>query len=404
MNNILDYSDNYCTGCSVCTEICPTNAIDYVLSKEGFYEAVIDKEKCIMCGKCKKVCIKFEENKGKNINEGTLYSAQSTNKDTVLSCTSGGIAYEISKYGIENEYKIVGVVFDYNQNIAKTVIVDNMEDLELLKGSKYLQSNSKEAFSDIIKYCEENEEEKFIVFGTPCQITGLYKLINEKRIKNEFVMVDLFCHGVPSYLVWNGYMKWLSDKKGIDKIDKVTFRSKHIEWHEFCIEIESRNGIYYGTRRKDLFFKAFFDDILFNKACFKCDMRKKVSYADIRLGDLWGKRYISNQEGVSAVLSLSTKGDKLIDALYKHKKINILDKVDNLECFKSQSTQNYQYMDIQDEYIKKAVSNDLLEIIKEYRKELPIKIRIKKKLKESIYFLPVKCRMKIKNIIYRFKY
>ena len=44
---IEDKSNNYCTGCSVCAVICPTKAIEYSLNKYGFYEAVINKKKCI---------------------------------------------------------------------------------------------------------------------------------------------------------------------------------------------------------------------------------------------------------------------------------------------------------------------------------------------------------------------
>lgn len=90
MNNILDYSNKHCTGCSVCVNRCPTKAIEYIMNEEGFYSVSIDKNKCINCGKCKEVCIKFKEihKKGKNINEGQIYSSHSTNKDTILSCTS----------------------------------------------------------------------------------------------------------------------------------------------------------------------------------------------------------------------------------------------------------------------------------------------------------------------------
>lgn len=40
-----------CTGCGICVEKCPVNAIS--LKKE---KAVIDMEKCIRCGKCHDVC------------------------------------------------------------------------------------------------------------------------------------------------------------------------------------------------------------------------------------------------------------------------------------------------------------------------------------------------------------
>jgi ferredoxin len=40
-----------CTGCKMCGDICPVNAISFENQK-----AKIDPEKCIECGKCMKVC------------------------------------------------------------------------------------------------------------------------------------------------------------------------------------------------------------------------------------------------------------------------------------------------------------------------------------------------------------
>jgi hypothetical protein len=39
------------------------------------------------------------------------------------------------------------------------------------------------------------------------------------------------------------------------------------------------------------------------------------SAADIRIGDLWGKTYKDNQEGVSAVLAFTEKGKRIVNEL-----------------------------------------------------------------------------------------
>lgn len=246
MNNIEDNSEKFCTGCSACVAVCPVNAIEYKLNENGFYQAFVNKEKCINCGKCKKVCLKFENKleEIKKLEEGILYSAQSKDENIVKSCTSGGIAYEISKYGIENGYKILGTIYDYEKNIARAIIAENIEEIELLKGSKYLQSNTEEAIKLLKERCLNNPKEKFIVFGTPCQIAGISKMIEVENIKNEIIKVDLFCHGVPSYLVWKKYLEELKEEYKIKKINKCIFRSKHYGWHQFCLEIEDGNKKY----------------------------------------------------------------------------------------------------------------------------------------------------------------
>ena len=56
-NNILDKNNiNKCTGCSICYAVCPVEAIEIFLTKDGFYEPVVDMKKCIKCGKCYEVC------------------------------------------------------------------------------------------------------------------------------------------------------------------------------------------------------------------------------------------------------------------------------------------------------------------------------------------------------------
>ena len=47
---------NTCCGCTACMNICPKHAITMVKDEEGFLYPVINQEKCVECGLCKKVC------------------------------------------------------------------------------------------------------------------------------------------------------------------------------------------------------------------------------------------------------------------------------------------------------------------------------------------------------------
>lgn len=401
-NNINDKTNKFCSGCSACYSVCPKNAIEIKLDEDGFYKAFIDNEKCINCGKCKKVCVRFKENEKyepAELEKGKLYSAQSKNIDVINTCTSGGIAYEIAKYGIENGYKIAGVIYNYKENNAETIITDKLEELEKIKGSKYIQANPTKAFYEIINVCKKSKEAKYIVFGTPCQIAGLRKAVNECNLQNDIIMVDLFCHGVPTYLAWNQYIKWLKEKQKIEIIDKVVFRSKHIGWHDFCMEVQSDRNTYYKCAEGDLFYKAFFDNILLNQSCFDCDVRMNLSYADLRLGDYWGKRYKNRQDGVSAVLSLTNKGKKLIQEIVNNNSIEILEETTVKECMESQSGKIYNNIEIGKRAIKMLKETKNLEkTIKNYRKLMPIKWRIKKGIKESTVILPDRMRAELRRI------
>ena len=45
-----------CCGCTACANICPKNCIEMREDEEGFLYPHVDKEKCINCGLCEKVC------------------------------------------------------------------------------------------------------------------------------------------------------------------------------------------------------------------------------------------------------------------------------------------------------------------------------------------------------------
>ena len=45
-----------CCGCTACAEVCPVHAINMKVDEEGFSYPYVEKDKCIHCGKCDRVC------------------------------------------------------------------------------------------------------------------------------------------------------------------------------------------------------------------------------------------------------------------------------------------------------------------------------------------------------------
>ena len=81
-----------------------------------------------------------------------------------------------------------------NREKAVHCWIDSIEDLPLLQGSKYVQSNPEDAYKKARDFLEEGIEVLFT--GTPCQIAALYSFLN-KRYENLITM-DFICHGVSS--------------------------------------------------------------------------------------------------------------------------------------------------------------------------------------------------------------
>lgn len=329
MNNILLKSETQCTGCGVCNTICPKNAVKIIIDDCGFYKAVVDDGLCVGCGLCKRVCFKFiKENgdKGYDIKESNVYAAYSKDNKLRSESSSGGIGSEIAKYGIKNNYSVCGVIYDYKLNRAKHVVVDKEKDLKLIQGSKYIQSYTPNGFTTL------KSEEKYIIIGSPCQIYGLRKYMEIKKIKN-WILVDFFCHGIPSYKAWDKYIDYIQKKYKTDNIVSINFRDKSKGWHSFSMQLLANGKVYSKTLNKDLFLKIFLSNLCLNEPCFKCPLRFNRLYSDIRLGDFWGKKFGKNTEGVSIVLTNNIVGDNL----FKNLKEKIyLEDCDYDELYKSQ--------------------------------------------------------------------
>ena len=126
----------------------------------------------------------------------------------------------------------------------------------------------------------------------------------------------VFCHGCPSMLVWNKYEQNIKKQVNYKKFDDVQFRSKVRGWGTFYVVVVV-DGVkaFISSPKQDEFYSLFFSDHVLNDACSDCKLRSTMEYTDIRLGDFWGKRFLNDRKGVSAVAITSERGKKLFDAI-----------------------------------------------------------------------------------------
>lgn len=325
MKNISEFKD--CYGCGVCATICPKNIISISLNADGFYQPeVFDEDKCIDCGLCLNVCA--FHNKGLALQETSIrsYAAWSNEPAVRRKCASGGAGFEIGRTLINKGYKVCGVKYNAEKQRAEHFIATTVEELVQTAGSKYIQSYTLEGFKAI------NRRDKYLVTGTPCQIDSFRRLIQKWRVEDNFVLLDFFCHGVPSMLMWKKYTQ--SVEKITGPITYASWRNKLTGWHDswaMAIDGEAKGEKvnwhdsynmlirekknYYNSRRSqgDLFYKFFLGNICLGKACYKhCKYKYNHSSADIRIGDLWGSAYEKNEDGVSAAIAFTEKGNDVL--------------------------------------------------------------------------------------------
>lgn len=312
--NINDKSaKRTCTSCQMCAAVCPKNAIKVVLDDNGFYRPSIDDVRCVDCGICTKVCYKFDtqiEAFEKDKLAGTkLYGAYAKDRNIVANTTSGGLADVLACQLIREGYKCVGVVYDSEHDVAIDKIVASEDELKEFRGSKYIQSYTLTAFKEIVK---NSKNEKYAVFGTPCHIYALDKYLRQHKVRERHMLIDLYCHGCPSMNVWKKYIQGIKEKIAQGRIDNANFRSKIRGWGNFYVVVlVDGKPVYYSNNKDNEFFDLFFSDQVLNEACNDCLLRSTLAYTDIRLGDFWGKQYVLNNTGVSAISLVTDRSKEL---------------------------------------------------------------------------------------------
>ena len=302
-----------CCGCGACASVCNKGAITLVRNDEGFNHYSIDSEKCVKCGQCKNVC-PMTNVKAPNMKEAVaLYSVKSNSQEVLKKSASGGVGHELASQLLESGYAVCGCVYETATNSAKHIWVtpDEKENLSLLQGSKYIQSNTADAISEIDSIAEKY---KIAFFGTPCQAAAIDKILAKKGLRENAIIIDLICHGVPSYHLWNKYLYAVNKKCGVGENPAVSFRGEESDWHHRILQVAGNGKTHKQIEQKDDFYAFFRRSLCDMATCFDCPYRER-SGADLRIGDYWGKKFASEKQGVSMVVANTEVGNKKVESL-----------------------------------------------------------------------------------------
>ena len=146
---------------------------------------------------------------------------------------------------------ICGATYDKNFKVVHVISGGG----QAFRGSKYVQGDLKDCFTEIKKHIEKKTVVCFI--GTPCQVCGLKSFLGKEY--DNLVTVDVVCHGTPSPKMWEKYLN-LQKSKYHSEIESVAFRYKTYGYHSSTMRIAFKNGkSYFGSARVDLMLKSFFE-------------------------------------------------------------------------------------------------------------------------------------------------
>ena len=298
---------------------CPMDAISFLEDKYGFKYPSINDAKCISCGKCLKVC-SYRNRKNNNNLNSPLEAYAATSKDIQLAkgSTSGGVYATLAKEFLLKGHYVCGAIMHYTDNSLSVnhILTNQVDRLSELQGSKYVQSDTWQAFYNIKKLVSER---KYVLFcGTPCQVDAIKKIIGDSEY---LYTIDLICHGVPSQKMFQDFMNNFTQTYKIP-ISSFIFIDKECK-RSWSSRIHTVDGHKLYIHSNFLsYYQLFLKGIIYRKNCYNCPYANLNRVGDITIGDYWGieschKKEI--EEGIvdlnkiwSCILVNSEKGKRML--------------------------------------------------------------------------------------------
>lgn len=367
-----------CSGCMACYNACPKKAIQ-IEEKDGFSYPKIQKETCINCGLCKRVCPvlnKEDEEKDKNEKENKneskseknefldVYACKNQDEKIRMKSSSGGVFTLIAEYILEQDGVIFGAKFNETLEVVHDYI-ERKEELDKFRGSKYLQSKIGDTYAKVKELLDIGR--KVLFTGTPCQVEGLLSYLR-KDYDNLYTQ-DIICHGVPSPRVWKKYLEYKKEKNG-EYPKSVNFRKKDIlGWSKYQVSYTYSNKEENIHHDDDPYMKLFLRNFDLRESCYECSFKNIYRKSDITIADFWGinevNKEFNDEKGISAILIHSAKGKELFDKIkdkIEYTKANINDIIKHNSCICIST----KYNEKREEFFEDLEYKDFEDIIQKY--------------------------------------
>jgi len=298
-------NNDWCTGCLACVDTCAKGALSSRYNEEGHLTYKLDARMCVECGLCEKACpVVSNFSYGVNIlKDSKPFAAWGKDNILRLKSSSGGVFAQLAKQVIINGGLVVGASFQ--KNYVRHVVVDKVDDIYLLQGSKYTQSNPEGIYRTVRRLLQEGR--KVLFSGLGCQIAGLLSFLGDKSYKGELYTVDLICGGVPSRFLIDYYLRNNPDVEEI-----VAFRNK--QKYEFSVKDSTGKVRIVPLNERPLPLCGFYTELTNRFSCYDCRFNGAHRKSDITIGDYWGDTQFTQEhkKGLSVVVVHTKKGETLL--------------------------------------------------------------------------------------------
>lgn len=247
--------------------------------------------------------------------------AYTNTEEEIWNSSSGGAFIELCKT-FERIYGAGNVAFcgaELLQDMSvKHGVVFSAEDSHRFQGSKYVKSQTSGIYNEIEVLLRKGMAVLFS--GTPCQVVAINKYLDTRKVnKDNFLSIDIICHGTPDVKVWNTYKSWLQSNIK-SRLVEYSFRYKKVGWMGYPAYAKFENGKeLIDTKETSVYSKLHLLGYSVTRGCFNCPFANMERKGDITLGDFWGieneRLDIDKKNGVSLVLVNSSFGKKFVSTM-----------------------------------------------------------------------------------------
>lgn len=291
-----------CTGCMACVDSCHQQALQCLLNEEGHIVPVVDESKCINCGLCEKTCPVVSKLDYTTSSLAKAYAGWAKDDELRRKSATAGAFAAMAQYVLDKGGYVCGAA-NVDGIHVKHICISKKEELQLLQGSKYTQSNASGIYKTVYDLLKNGATVLFS--GTGCQVAGLYGFIGKKKYDGTLYTVDLICGGVPSRLLIDKFIE--NEPYTVKRI--VSFRSKENGWSpkgfKYNLKVEDSEGnVHDYTGRRNLISTGFACEMTNRYSCYQCQFAGANRMSDFTIGDYWGvKDYLEqHRNGVSAII------------------------------------------------------------------------------------------------------
>ncbi|MFP4185624.1 MAG: Coenzyme F420 hydrogenase/dehydrogenase, beta subunit C-terminal domain [Thermoplasmata archaeon] len=302
---------NLCLSCEICNAVCPTGAIR-MEHTSGQFVPSIDEDKCIDCELCIDLCpgkvpdetfsSEYFENELTGDNLGT-YALLTKDWDIWEISTSGGAVTRLMVELLDDgEYEGAFVLpfQNFSGEPARLNLADSKKQVKEAAKSKYVPAS----VFNIIRTLRGEKTPNYIIVGTPCQLMGIKRYIEERDIDDSgLLFFGLFCDRTLNF----NFLKYFEEKYKHtgEELKSMDFRNKEKNGWPGDVKLyfdSSREKIV--DRKERIKVKDYFQ----LERCLYC-LDKLARKADISFGDCYieGK----DEPGRSNIIVRTEKGKRI---------------------------------------------------------------------------------------------